>query len=124
MSYYDEDEDGNGGEVLGYAIVAFIILTPVIPAGDIGLYLASLIMEGKPIVIVNILFWVGFVALYGSLLFLLSFILKLRWWLSIPLVYAQGIYLANLIKDTPYNHFSHIVANGWQIVYTFLMSQA
>ena len=119
---YQEDEDG--GEVLGFAIFAFIVLTPVIPAGDIGLYLASLIMEGKPIVIVNILFWVGFVALYGSLLFLLSFILKLRWWLSIPLVYAQGIYLANLIKDTPYNHFSHIVANGWQIVYTFLMSQA
>jgi len=122
MSYYDEDEDN--GEGLAFLIMAFIILTPVIPAGDIGLHLASLIMDGKPIVIVNILFWVGFVGVYGLLLFFISSLLKLRWWLAIPIVYTQGIYFANLIKGTQYNHFSHIIANGWETIYTFLMSQA
>ena len=122
MGYYD---DRKQMEDLGILLFIFILLIPVIPAGDIGLYFAKQVSD-KPTIILNIVFWIGFVyAYYRFILYVVEeFLYTLHYGIIIFLAYAQGIIFAFMIYDTKLNKFSSIVVKFITLIFNFLTSQA
>lgn len=113
------------GEVIGFILIVFVILIPVIPAGDIGLYFAKRISE-KPMVILNIICWAGFVGIYSMFLLYIAknILYSLHNAILIFLVYAQGIIFAFAINDTKLAKFSPIVVKVITNIFNFLTSPA
>ena len=125
MSFFYYNDDGeDGGAAAGLVIIMFIILIPFIPAGDVGLYVAKQVMQ-KPMVIVNIIFWVGFVALYGMLL---SYIAKNFLQTSnkvtlIFLAYLQGIIFAFIVNEAGIATLSGAIVEITTNIFKFLISR-
>ena len=123
MGYYD---DRKQMEDLGILLIIFVILIPVIPAGDIGLYFAKQISGGKPIIILNIIFWVISIYFYYKFLLYVAqeFLYSLHYSIIILLAYIQGIILAFMIHDTKFDKFSSIVVKFVTAIFNFLTSPA
>jgi len=123
MSYYNDDREGAEGA--GFLIVIFIILIPVLPAGDIGLYFAKQ-LSNKPMVIVNITCWIGFIVIYATLLFYIvkNILYPLHISIVILLIYAQGIIFSFIINDTEMAKFTPIVVEITTKIFNFLTSPA
>lgn len=86
---------------IGFAIIAFIVLLPVLPAGDIGLYIVSLFNKDFP-KIVYIVSWLGSVYLYYRLFLLeIRFLAKYFRFIGrnyILIAYLQGIVLSYILE--------------------------
>ena len=123
MSYDCNTTTKEDMEGLGFFIMIFIILIPVIPAGDVGLYCAKQISE-KPMVIMKILFWLGFIAMYSMLLLYIAenILDSLHVSILIFLVYFQGIIFAFLINGTEVAKFSRIIVLIITSIFDFLTS--
>jgi len=120
--YYNSEEAGEG---LGVILIVILVLIPVIPAGDIGLYFAKIVSDQKPIVLVNILAWVVSIGIYGAFLLFLFFLLdRIPLFIRILLLYAQGIYFAFVVSETEMAKWSPYVVNVSKAIYRFLMSPA
>ncbi len=124
MSYYYNNNRENG-EALGFMIIVFLILIPVLPAGDLGLYFAKQ-LSSEPMVILNIICWICFVGMYAIVLLYIAvkILYSLHISILIFLVYAQGIILSFIINDTEVAKFTPIVVKVITSVVNFLISPA
>ncbi len=125
MSFFYYNDDGeDGGAAAGLVIIMFIILIPFIPAGDVGLYVAKQITS-KPMVIVNIIFWVGFVVLYGMLLSYIAknFLQTLHKVTLIFLAYLQGIIFAFIVNEAGIATLSGAIVEITTNIFKFLISR-
>lgn len=116
MSYNDDYyyyENNNGGG-LGLIILVSIILIPVIPAGDISIYLIDNYYKDAPN-FVYIFGWLGFSFSWGYLWFKLLSKMFDNFWIVIAMLYLQGVVFICLIAQTKYAAYS-------KYVYSFLHS--
>lgn len=119
------NDDPESDKLVGFMILIPILLIPVIPAGDIGLYFVKQFSD-KPIVILNIVFWAGTIGIYA--LFLLFIVRKFLHFLNVStllfLLYAQGIILSFIISNTGAGKFSTFVVEITTAIFDFLTSPA
>lgn len=120
MGYYD---DRKQLEDMGIGLAIFVLLIPVIPAGDVGLYFAKQI-SAKPTIILLIICWIGFIVLYAKFLLYImeEFLYSLHKTIVIFLVYLQGIIFASKLNGTEADTFSSIVVKFVTVVFNFLTS--
>ena len=120
MGYYD---DRKQLEDMGIGLAIFVLLIPVIPAGDVGLYFAKQI-SAKPTIILLIICWTGFIVLYAKFLLYITeeFLYSLHKTIVIFLVYLQGIIFASKLNGTEADIFSSIVIKFVTVVFNFLTS--
>ncbi|SFV57309.1 hypothetical protein MNB_SV-12-695 [hydrothermal vent metagenome] len=111
MSYYDDRDRDNGGLLI--LIVGFILLFPLVPAGDIGLCVAKILIEwfmisedkSDTFMVISFLLFMGG---YAFLLYRLykTVLSSLHIVLVIFLYYIQGIVFNFLIIETKCAWFS------------------
>jgi hypothetical protein len=122
---YDDDYDSYyAAESLWYLFYFFIIITPVIPAGDMGVYFINEITEGKPMIWMLIASWLLSVVVYGYILIWIWTILSdyMHSFFIVILGYAQGVALAFVVENLGYSTFSSLVTGFTEKVFTFLTS--
>jgi hypothetical protein len=99
-------------------IAVLFMLTPVLPAGDIGISLVSFIEMNYKVKLPNIVYivvWASFMAGYYYLVIIELFIKKIlvnySTTINILLIYLQGIVLACVLESYGLARFSAFVAS-------------
>jgi len=100
MGYYYYDDDDNGGGA-GLAIVIFILIIPIIPIGDISIYLVDAYTSNTPNY-VYIISWLLLTLSWSFLFFFLTSKFISNIGVQIGLFYLQGILFSLLIGQSKY----------------------
>jgi len=106
--YYDDDNNGGG---LGVMLFFTILFLPIIPAGDMAIYVIDSIYQGKEPAdnYVYILTWVVFSYVWFKIWWSIASTLFDDAWKVITLLYAQGLLFCILMGESQYAHWSKYV---------------
>lgn len=106
--YYDDDNNGGG---LGIMIFFTILFLPIIPAGDMAIYIIDQISKGQeaPSNYVYIVTWLAFSYIWFKIWFKIGIELFDEFWKVITLLYAQGLFFCILMGDTEFAYWSKYV---------------
>lgn len=107
MGYY-HDDDNDSGEGLAIIIAVTILLMPVIPIGDLAVYLVDAYTVESPNYI-YILSWVTLAFSWSFLFFMLVSKYIESFAIMVTLFYLQGFVFAVILGTTKYAWWSNII---------------
>jgi len=107
---------------LWYLFYLSLVITPILPAGDMGLVLVDYLTNNHSMVWMNIIAWVFFALIYGVVLLIIKELLEkyIPTFVVIVLGYLQGVALSFLLKKLGYAKTSLWVTKVVTTVYTIL----
>jgi hypothetical protein len=118
MSY---QKDKDSAEGLVFLIIAFFVLTPVAPAGDLGLILIRNYTDIEIGFWLSLLTWTVFSGMFAYILFIIYnlFFINVPIYLVAFLAYVQGVAFAFLLEDLGYKVFSALAIKFVTSIYNF-----
>ena len=127
MNDWDDEYYGSYyiGEAMAYLMYLFVLITPVIPAGDVGILLIKLVTNEHPRIIYLILAWVFSVWIYFLFLKAIYNLMEnyIPYFVFIIFAYIQGIFFAGVLVAQGNAVFSKYVINVVAVIYGLLSSK-